>query len=167
MAVAVLEHPTARPKERGPLTQESLAHPARTSTSRTERGRRLWEEHGEEIRFDLQYGVWLVPSQSDGTSVYEVTLGLRPSCECRDFGYNGHREQCKHIYAARLAEAEGVREDLRVDFPIEEELLAACEYALEWFEAWDKHAPEECVFGRESAVMKRLKHAVQLARECS
>jgi len=35
-------------------------------------------------------------------SVYEVTLGLRPSCECRDFDYNGdlHHFCCFHIFAA-------------------------------------------------------------------
>jgi hypothetical protein len=53
---------------------------------------------------------------------------------------------------------------LRIDYPVKEELLAAAEYALEWFEEWDEHAPDECVFGGEYKVMKRLRQAVQLAR---
>jgi hypothetical protein len=48
--------------------------------------------------------VWLVPSQRDATSVYEVTLGRRgESCECADFEHRG--ESCKHIVAATIARA--------------------------------------------------------------
>jgi len=54
---------------------------------------------------------------------------------------------------------------LRISWPVEEELLAACEYSLEWFEAWERHAPDGCVFGGEHAVMKKLKRAIRLARE--
>jgi hypothetical protein len=54
---------------------------------------------------------------------------------------------------------------LRIDYPVKEELLAACEYALEWFEAWDQHAPDEYAFGGEYAVMKKLRRAVRLAWE--
>ena len=48
----------------------------------------------------------------------------------------------------------------QLEIPIEEELLAACEYALEWFEDWSRHVPDECVFGGEAAVMKRLRRAI-------
>ena len=58
-----------------------------------------------------------------------------------------------------------VAHELRIDYPPEEELLAACEFALRWFEAWEEHAPQECAFGGEHAVMKKLRRAVQLARE--
>jgi hypothetical protein len=42
-------------------------------TTRIEGGRRHYAEHGEEIRFDPVEKVWLVPSEHDVTSVYEVT----------------------------------------------------------------------------------------------
>jgi hypothetical protein len=163
MAPAVRQHPEARTKECASLIEKSLARPAQESTKRIERGRQLYAERAEEFRFED--GVWLVPACSELTSTYEVTLGLRPSCECKDFDYNGHREPCKHILACRLAEADRTHADLRIDFPIEEELLAACEYALTWFEAWDIHAPHEAVFGGEQAVMKKLRRAVRSARE--
>jgi hypothetical protein len=144
------------------MATATIAHPAQETTTRLERGQKLFEEHGDEIRFED--GVWLVPSCSDGTSVYEVKLGLHQSCECKDFEYRGHREPCKHIRAAQLAEAASVDEDLRINYPLEEELLAACEFALRWFEVWEIHAPEECSFGGEYAAMKRLRRAVRLAR---
>ncbi len=147
------------------MIDKSLARPAQESTVRTDRGQRLYAEHAGEIRFEAKLGVWLVPSCSDLSSVYEVTLGLRPSCECKDFECNGGHELCKHILAARLAEATRTHADLRIDFPIEEELLAACEYALEWFEAWEEHANHENDFGGEHAVMKRLRRSIRLARE--
>jgi hypothetical protein len=49
--------------------------------------------------------------------------------------------------------------------PTSEETLAACEFALEWFEVWDQHADHEHDFGGEHAVMRRLRHTVRLARE--
>jgi hypothetical protein len=165
VAPAVLQHPGARTKEADSLIDKSLARPARESTTRTERGYQLYAERAEEFRFEPKLGVWLVPSCSDLTSVYEVTLGLRPSCECRDFDHNGHREPCKHILACRLAEADRTHTDLRIDFPIEEELLAACEYALDWFEMWEEHANHENDFGGEYAVIKRLRRAVHLMQE--
>jgi hypothetical protein len=86
------------------LIEQSLAQPADRSTTRVDRGRQLWEEHADEIRFDSDEKVWLVPSQHDGTSVYEVTLGRRGEfCECADFEYRG--ESCKHILAATIARA--------------------------------------------------------------
>ncbi len=80
-----------------------IPQPAPTTT-RVERGRQLWEEYGEEIRFDPADKVWLVPSQSSGTSVYEVVLSRRgESCECADFEFRG--ESCKHVLAATIAHA--------------------------------------------------------------
>jgi hypothetical protein len=38
---------------------------------------------------------------------------------------------------------------IEITIPIEEELLAACEFALEWFEDWSKHADHEHDFGGE------------------
>ncbi len=143
---------------------KSLAHPAHPST-RKERGEGLYAEYAEEIRYDAKHGVWLVPSQSEGTSLYEVTLGLHPSCECKDFDYNGHREPCKHIRCARLVEANRISEDLPIDYPLKEELLATCEYALGWFEDWETHANHEYDFGGEHATMKKLRRALRLARE--
>ena len=154
MAPAEFLLPEARTKEADSLIDKSLARPARESTTRA-----------EEFRFEAKLGVWLGPSCSDLTSTYEVTLGLRPSCECEDFDYNGHRKPCKHTLACRLAEADRTHANLRIDFPIEEELLAACEYALEWFEAWAVHANHENDFGGEHAVMKRLRRPIRLARE--
>ncbi len=79
-----------------------IAQPAPPSTTRVERGRQLWEEHAEDIRFE--HGAWLVPSGSDLTSVYEVVLGRKGEfCECRDFEFRG--ESCKHILAATITHA--------------------------------------------------------------
>ncbi len=81
-----------------------IAHPAQEPQTRIERGRDLYAEHADEIRFDAAEKVWLVPSQHDGTSVYEVSLGRRgESCECRDFEFRGG--PCLHIYAATIAKA--------------------------------------------------------------
>jgi hypothetical protein len=86
------------------VTKTSLAQPAHQSTTGVDRGRQLWEEHADEIRFDSAEKVWLVPSQSSGTSVYEVTLGRRGEfCECADFEFRG--EACKHIIAATISKA--------------------------------------------------------------
>jgi hypothetical protein len=46
------------------------------------------------------------------------------------------------------------------DYPVEEELLAACEYALEWFEDWSRHADHDYDFGGEYVVMQRLRRAI-------
>ncbi len=54
---------------------------------------------------------------------------------------------------------------MRIEYPTEEEVLAAAEFALEWFERWEEHAPQECAFGGEYEVMKRLKRAVGRTRE--
>jgi hypothetical protein len=49
---------------------------------------------------------------------------------------------------------------IEITIPIEEELLAACEFALEWFEDWSKHADHEHDFGGEAAAMKKLRRAI-------
>jgi hypothetical protein len=88
------------------ITAESSApaHPPTTENTREQRGLALWREHAEEIRYDAAERVWLVPSQHDSTSVYEVSIGRRgESCECRDHGRRG--ATCKHIVAATIARA--------------------------------------------------------------
>ena len=85
------------------MTTTRIAQPAPTNT-REQRGLDLYREHAEEIIFSD--GVWLVPSQHDSTSVYEVTVGRRgESCECRDFEFRGPSSACKHIAAATVARA--------------------------------------------------------------
>jgi hypothetical protein len=83
-----------------------IAHPAKESTSRIDRGRNLYAEHGGQIWFDPVEKVWLVPSQNDATSLYEVTLGaLGEYCECVDFEIRHPQGGCKHIVAATLRKA--------------------------------------------------------------
>jgi hypothetical protein len=58
------------------------------------------------IRFDVAEKVWLVPSQHDGTSVYEVTLGRQDEfCECADYEIRDPEGGCKHIISATIARA--------------------------------------------------------------
>jgi hypothetical protein len=94
------------------MATPSLAQPAHSSTPDLEhvsgvavrvlRGQKLYQEHAEEIRFED--GVWLVPSQHNATSIYEVHLGRRgESCECQDFEHRGG--SCKHVVAATIARA--------------------------------------------------------------
>jgi len=54
--------------------------------------------------------------------------------------------------------------DLKIEVPSEEELLAACECALLWFEDWAKHADHEHDFGVEPAVMQKLRGALAEVR---
>ncbi|MDP9439048.1 MAG: hypothetical protein M3P49_09915 [Actinomycetota bacterium] len=71
-------------------------------STREARGLALYRDHGDEIRFER--GVWLVPSLSEATTVYEVRLGTRgASCECRDHGFR--HVDCLHIHAATVARA--------------------------------------------------------------
>jgi hypothetical protein len=92
------------------LTKSIIAHPAQESTTRIERGRKLYAEHGDEIRFNPVEKVWLVPSQNDATSLYEVTLGRRGEyCECADFQYRSPTGGCVHIICATLAKAKTFR----------------------------------------------------------
>lgn len=92
------------------MAVKSLAGSPQESTSRIERGRELYTEHGNEIRFDQAEKVWLVPSQHDATSVYEVTLGRRGEyCECQDFEFRHPEGGCVHIIAATLRKAKTFR----------------------------------------------------------
>ncbi len=89
------------------MIETSVPKASRPDT-RELRGLALYREHAEEITFSG--GVWLVPSQHDATSVYEVSIGRRgESCECADFEHRG--AACKHIVAATVAQAKTGRCD--------------------------------------------------------
>jgi hypothetical protein len=79
-----------------------IAHPAPEPTTRLERGAELYRDHFD--RFAYGGGVYLVPSGSDATSIYEVTLrdGVE-RCECADHEHRAGR--CKHIIGARIFKA--------------------------------------------------------------
>lgn len=87
------------------MANTSLPASAKEATTRIKRGRQLYAEHGGEIRFDPVEKVWLVPSQHDATSVYEVTLGREEICECSDWMHRSPEGGCKHIVAATLRKA--------------------------------------------------------------
>jgi hypothetical protein len=79
------------------------------ATTRIERGRRLYAEHSSEIRYSQRLRAWLVPSQNDATSVYEVILRRdEETCECADLEYSG-LSFCKHIVAATLRKSKTSR----------------------------------------------------------
>jgi hypothetical protein len=85
------------------MASSSVAPSAQPST-REQRGIRLFRDHADEIRFED--GVWFVPSQSYGPSVYGVVLDRSEageSCQCADYEHRGVR--CLHIYAATIAKA--------------------------------------------------------------
>jgi hypothetical protein len=50
--------------------------------------------------------------------------------------------------------------DLKIEVPVEEELLAACEAALEWFEDRARHQDPEHAFGGEGRVEQKLRRAL-------
>ena len=87
------------------MATTSVPASAKEATTRLEKGWAIYSEHASEIIASYNRGVWLVPSQSDGTSVYEVRLGRRgASCECLDHTYRpGAR--CKHRIAVQYASA--------------------------------------------------------------
>jgi hypothetical protein len=88
------------------MASTSVPASPQEATTRIDRGRRLFAEHTDDIRFDPVERVWLVPPQHDATSVYEVTLGRRGEfCECKDFEYRSPAGGCVHIIAATLARA--------------------------------------------------------------
>jgi hypothetical protein len=87
------------------MAKSIIAHPAQESTTRIERGRKLFEEHGDQIWFDRRLRCWTVPSQHDGTSVYEVRLGREEVCECSDWMHRSPEGGCKHTVAATLCKA--------------------------------------------------------------
>jgi predicted nucleic acid-binding Zn finger protein len=84
-------------------TTESSASAHQSTTSRIERGRKLFEEHAGEITF-LENDVWLVPGSRDGTN-YLVNVRLE-RCDCADFEHRG--QPCKHVIAATIADAKSV-----------------------------------------------------------
>ena len=53
-------------------------------------------------------------------------------------------------------------QDLRIDYPelVEEELLAACEAALAWFEDRARHQDPDHAFGGEGRVEQKLRRAL-------
>lgn len=51
-------------------------------------------------RITFVNGSWVVPSQTNPSTTYRVTIGSEPSCECEDFQL--HKRPCKHVIAARL-----------------------------------------------------------------
>ena len=50
--------------------------------------------------------------------------------------------------------------DLKIEVPVEEELLAACEAALEWFEDRARHQDPDHAFGGEGRVEQKLRRAL-------
>jgi hypothetical protein len=52
------------------------------------------------------------------------------------------------------------QDDLRIHYPVEEELLSAVEHTLAWFEQWDRHADHSNDFGGEQECIKRLRFAL-------
>jgi hypothetical protein len=92
------------------MAVKSLAGSPQESTSRIERGRALYAEHADQIWFDRRLRCWIVPSENDGTSVYEVTLSPRGEfCECKDWEYRSPTGGCVHIIAATLRKAKTFR----------------------------------------------------------
>ncbi|MDP8952726.1 MAG: hypothetical protein M3N18_10920 [Actinomycetota bacterium] len=83
------------------MDTRSLAQPAPTTT-RLERGAELYRDHFDRFAY-VGDGVYLVPSGSDATSVYEVSLRGGERCECADHEHRGGR--CKHILALRIFKA--------------------------------------------------------------
>jgi hypothetical protein len=55
------------------------------------------------------------------------------------------------------------QDDLRILYPVEEELLSAVEHTLAWFEQWDRHADHSSDFGGEQECIKRLRFALREA----
>jgi hypothetical protein len=89
------------------LTKSIIAHPAQETQSRIERGRKLFQEHADSIW--CRDGVWLIPSENDVTSVYEVHLGREETCECIDWQCRSPEGGCKHIVAATLKRSKTFR----------------------------------------------------------
>jgi transposase len=54
-------------------------------------------------RIVFKNGIWLVPSQANGSVRYRVNPSLtNPSCDCDDFALRGAIRPCKHVEAVRL-----------------------------------------------------------------
>jgi hypothetical protein len=66
------------------MAKSTIAQPGQEPQTRIERGRKLYAEHADEIWFDRRLRCWIVPSENDGTSVYEVILRRdEETCVCR------------------------------------------------------------------------------------
>jgi hypothetical protein len=50
--------------------------------------------------------------------------------------------------------------DLKIEVPVEEELLAACEAALEWFEDRARNQDPDHAFGGEGRAEQKLRRAL-------
>jgi hypothetical protein len=125
--------PEPGPRRDGFMANTTIAQPGQEPQTRIERGCELYRVHGDDIVFAGD--VWLVPSQYDATSVYEVTLGSRGEyCECKDFEYRSPAGGCVHIIAATLRKAKTFRcEGCGERFP-NSEFFEAPEDHLTWFE---------------------------------
>ena|SRR5215211_3441707 len=110
----------------------SVQAPVRDATTREQRGLDLYSEHGH--RITCEDGVWLIPSQNGGTSVYEVTLGRRgESCECADHAFRNR--SCVHIFAATICRAKtSTCDSCRKRFPNREMVEVTEDHeSLTWF----------------------------------
>jgi len=115
------------------MANTSVPTSAKEDTTRIGRGRALFAEHGDQIWFDPADSVWLVPSQHDLTSVYEVRLGREETCECRDFEIRHPEGGCKHVIAATLCKAKTFACCGCGDRFLNGELYEAPEDHLTWF----------------------------------
>ncbi len=99
--------PLPRPGPQGAdlMASTSLPASAKEATTRVQRGRDLYTEHANEIRFER--GSWYVPSNSVEGRFYAVRLGPVESCECPDHTYRGAR--CQHVTAAVVARAKSTK----------------------------------------------------------
>ena len=78
-----------------------------TEMTRTERGLRIYQEQGDQIR-RIDRGVYSVPSQNRAGCVYTVDLNAE-RCDCAD-----RVRYCKHITAATIARARQNRTPRRI-----------------------------------------------------
>jgi hypothetical protein len=69
------------------MATTSLPASAKEATTRVQRGRDLYAEHADEIRFE--HGSWYVPSATVEGRFYAVRLGPVERCECPDHEHRG------------------------------------------------------------------------------
>lgn len=82
--------------------------------ARVQRGRALYEEHGEKIISSYSKGQYKVPSSSGGHHFVKVT-SRQEACSCANHMYR--RATCAHIIAATMAKAKSaVCEECRKRF---------------------------------------------------
>jgi hypothetical protein len=94
--------PGAGPRRGSFMAKTIIAHSAQETTTRLERGQKLFEERYNEIEH-LEGDVWSVPSGNLLAGAYLVRLGDRPACECKDFEFR--HVQCYHQITAREADS--------------------------------------------------------------